>query len=774
MRHLTLFATLALLTGALTSEQGGCQTDVDEDGYTLVQGDCDDQNPEVNPGATEVCDGIDNNCDGRVDEGFDADGDSVATCNGDCDDQNPDVHPYALEECNGIDDNCDGEIDPGFDADGDGYTSCGGDCDDGDAGVNPGASEACNGVDDDCDGVSDEGFDEDGDGYTSCGGDCDDGDAGVNPDAGEGEAFAGTTGDGIDNDCDGYVDIDCDGTSEIPLPLVKLSTPARGTFTQASSVAVAGLVLPGADRSPVTEVDIDGVPATVTACSDDGGVRFSGSASLYHGLNTVRITATDLSGGLDKAEVSVISSPTFLNVHDRPVSRALIAELNQGTWDILADFLEGYLTAADLQAELLASNPLVHDSGDADCLEKWEIYGEATAYTHDDVEIDFTISGGKIRSTARIIHPQMWATGWIYYDLDWYCGGWSDTVDLDMYLSFSEVTATADAVPTVDSNGNVVIDFTNVQVNASGGNVSVDADNWLYDWLIDMMEDEAADRLEQFIENELRSYVDNELGPLAADELNNLPMDYTVDVWGTPYGVVFDIESIEVATNTVDVGFSVGLAYAVDPRIPANPGAVDFANGYARTTDPTVAFKVGLDFFNAALHAMWEGGSLYVSGPISSDPPMYATAEPLLPPVVTPGASPYLLLLSVGDVLGTIEVPMGDDVEALTAAMSAQVQMDLDPIVDGYEIWFDVTFGPVQLSFDMLSDMAMDPELQASMEEGLSEMLTMYLDELEAYLEAQSISYLEIPVQFSSLTIGPDSSNPGMLTVTGQATYTGP
>jgi len=247
--------------------------DLDDDGYGSDE-DCDDQSAAISPDADERCNGIDDDCDGLVDEAGAVDGapgyadqdgdgygagDAALYCSssmdisiypGDCDDADPEISPLGTELCNGIDDDCDGLVDePGtpdgleypLDQDGDGYghpvltgVACAptdgfaedaSDCDDGDPSRHPDAPEDCvNGVDDDCDGVVDETddastptwyLDGDGDGYGGADGsasscappagyvatvsDCDDGDPAVHPN------LADPT-DGIDNDCDGEVD----------------------------------------------------------------------------------------------------------------------------------------------------------------------------------------------------------------------------------------------------------------------------------------------------------------------------------------------------------------------------------------------------------------------------------------------------------------------------------------------------------------------------------------------------------------------------------------
>ncbi len=78
--------------------------------------DCDDLDSAISPGVTEICDGIDNNCNLLIDEGFDRDRDGVTTCQGDCDDASPQVFPGTADVCDGVDNNCDGLVDENPDA----------------------------------------------------------------------------------------------------------------------------------------------------------------------------------------------------------------------------------------------------------------------------------------------------------------------------------------------------------------------------------------------------------------------------------------------------------------------------------------------------------------------------------------------------------------------------------------------------------------------------------------------------------------------------------
>jgi len=340
-------------------------------GWSVLSGDCDDSQPDINPAEPELCDETDHDCDGDIDNGFtypfgtslylDSDSDGYGsspldscepvsgyvTDDGDCDDSDPAINPGAVEICDDpdpVDNDCDGLADPAgssgctslhLDADGDSFgtdvgtsdcvctsnpgaytSSNAGDCDDNDFAVNPDADEICDDADADenCDGYADlEGavgcedlfYDADGDDFYASGagsrclceedgdyrghlsGDCDDSDAAINPIASEVCDPSDT-----DEDCDGssddaddsvsgqstwYADADADGYGEVGSPLDRCDQPG-GYVTDASdcddgSAAVNPAATEICDASN-TDEDCDG-------SADDADSSATGKSTWY-------------------------------------------------------------------------------------------------------------------------------------------------------------------------------------------------------------------------------------------------------------------------------------------------------------------------------------------------------------------------------------------------------------------------------------------------------------------------------------------------------------
>ncbi len=350
-------------------------------GIVLNDRDCDDTWASAAPGNPEICDGIDNDCDGSTDDADpnlllitrtgwheDLDGDGfgnplsgVLACappashvadGSDCDDEDPDAYPGAAEVCDGIDNDCDritddadpdlvGGVEVMADDDGDGFGVLGlsafvceppldlvleGDCDDEDAASYPGAPEICDKADNDCDGLIDDDdgdvdlstgrifyVDDDDDGYgvdtltiTQCWipvgytpqlGDCDDTDRSLHP-------LAYEICDGIDNNCSGLVDdddpalaawingstgyfadLDGDGYGDPAAPWNQCGAPGPGFVDNAddcddtnSSVFVRG------------DADGDGFFAcdpnpTLADCDDSDGNVFPGQVELCNDVD---------------------------------------------------------------------------------------------------------------------------------------------------------------------------------------------------------------------------------------------------------------------------------------------------------------------------------------------------------------------------------------------------------------------------------------------------------------------------------------------------------
>ena len=318
-------------------------------GYSLYPEDCDDKNPLASPLQVEICDSVDNDCDGRANfvvqpgdlEDDDKDGFADPRCGTaapDCDDLNPNTHPGARELCDGLDNDCNGAADTQvqsvlwyLDNDGDGFgnplvtpvANCevmkgratkAGDCDDRDPTRNPGASDDCSGVpgsDDDCDGDVDEAeaarayyYDGDGDGYGKLGSepvfacqapaswvavssDCNDSSAKQSPVASE----VCKLNDGKDDDCDGDVDCadkDCALAPDcVGLLVVKLVTPQAPIIGLVATPFAASVSVETSIGEPVGAYKLD-VKCLDGAYSPDSSVTTNANGvallTIYPGL----------------------------------------------------------------------------------------------------------------------------------------------------------------------------------------------------------------------------------------------------------------------------------------------------------------------------------------------------------------------------------------------------------------------------------------------------------------------------------------------------------
>ena len=300
------------------ADSGGGDSDsdqpLDEDGDGVTADtDCDDLDPAIFPGADELCDERDNDCDGEIDEdainpatfyadkdgdGYGADDEPLKACvqpegyvtpAGDCDDEDARFYPSAEEsDCEDPNDyNCDGSV--GYDdADADGFPACN-DCNDKDGTISPDGLEVCDGADNDCDGLKDDGDDsldvsttttayQDADsdgygdadfalqrcatppGYAPLSGDCDEANPAVNPGATE-------ICDGLDNDCDTLAD-DADDSLDSSTASTFYADDDGDTFGDATDALLACEQPAGAvaDSQDCDDTDAEINPDGVEIC----------------------------------------------------------------------------------------------------------------------------------------------------------------------------------------------------------------------------------------------------------------------------------------------------------------------------------------------------------------------------------------------------------------------------------------------------------------------------------------------------------------------------
>ncbi len=348
------------------------------------ESDCDDLDAAVNPDATEVCDGIDNDCDNLIDSD-DGDVQGTSTFYGDADGDGYGGAQFQVDAC---------EAPPGF-------VSNSTDCNDVDAASHPGAAETCDGADNDCDSQVDEGVgttwyeDNDSDGYgngsvstTSCNApngyvgnalDCDDFNAATHPGSYE-------ICDSADNDCDGttdeddainastwYIDADSDGYGSSATSTSACSQPSGHAANDNDCNDADASVNPGAtetcdgiDNDCDGTADEGGASGTSTWYADLDGDGFGNAASATSACNQPSGTVADSSDCDDTSSTTYPGADDFCDNTDSDCDGDTSEDdsIDASTWYADSDS-DGYGDAAT--SATACSQPSAHVSDATDC-----------------------------------------------------------------------------------------------------------------------------------------------------------------------------------------------------------------------------------------------------------------------------------------------------------------------------------------------------------------------------------------------------------------------
>ncbi len=408
-----------------TSDSGTNPQDMDGDGYT---DDCDDNNPNVFPGNAEVCDGLDNDCNGQIDDDpldistwyADSDGDGFGdpdavteaceapanhtTNSEDCDDTNVRYNPLAVEyDCEDPNDyNCDGSV--GYeDADGDGHAACT-ECDDSNPAVHPDASEICNEIDDDCDNEIDADDSNLADGSIFYGDSDGDGHGGQQYEAIACEAPAGFVDntddcndldpltypsaaeicDEQDNDCDGnvdegvgltwYADVDGDGYGDATATVFACDAPQGYTAngndcddTNAATNPSAYEICDGIDNNCDGSTDDASALNTTTFYADTDSDGYGDAANSVTACEAPSNHVTNDSDCDDTQEATNPAADELCDGSDNDCDGSVdeASAVDASTWYADADN-DTYGNASSSQVACTAPSGHVTDSSDCD------------------------------------------------------------------------------------------------------------------------------------------------------------------------------------------------------------------------------------------------------------------------------------------------------------------------------------------------------------------------------------------------------------------------
>jgi hypothetical protein len=440
-------------------------------------------------------------------------------------------------------------------------------------------------------------------------------------------------------------------------PLITVTSPTRGEYLPAGTVAVSGYA-----SDAGTSIDTLSVNGTVVTVSEDGS--FSSTISPTIGANILTVEANDTAGNSADYISGFMVGDYAPDGSD--IDNAIELRLDESGIGFLAEDALASFDMSTLESELYGMNPLYYSYSSTDwyCWYNEIIEFDFTGLSYGDMDVILDPKTGYLRVGITITNLQL--------DFDGYIEECYVSDEFSATISSSLVTVTVDNYFTVDAAGNITV---------TGNNPIVTLDNYdltLHDsWIGDIASLFGYD-LESMIYDEivgtLTSLIVDEVPPAIEDALSGIAIDTEFDMVGASVGLTAQVSNIIVDED----GLTVTMAADADggfvvADIPSNPGSVLFL-GAAPTYGVTAEMGLGmnLDLLNQVLHESWQVGALSIdilNDEIGIEPALLGLifegattldieAYPMLPPVLTSTGSTPPLLLDINelqlDMYGTV------------------------------------------------------------------------------------------------------------------------
>lgn len=442
------------------------------------------------------------------------------------------------------------------------------------------------------------------------------------------QVIAGIPGSTLE-DSDGPVVVDGYG------PVITITAPERGSVQRSSQVTVRGSVVDNV--TGVSSVELNGQAVTLGR-----GGSFSVTLSSAVGVNLLEMAAVDGAGHESSMVQSYLYGSAFVP-SGNTASGTLLGRINQGTLNMLEDYVEGEFSPSYLRSLIMANRTIYSTTVN---------WGLDSFWLRVTVE-DFSISSVRMELIPRsgYVELQVYLYN-LYTHIHERNGAWY-VPDLDANFTANYALLTARLALGV-TNGNITATLSNVAVAFNNPqldlgvpqifrDIGLDIEGWIWDY----MEDDVKQAIIDAVYDQAPPAIDSYLSDL---EIPRMPIDlYGKRLWFQVIPGSFSMQSTGITMYLN----SIVQANTVHPDYADGPGALFTSSSYpSYGSTPGFVLSVADDFLNQALNAIWEsnlinnifqteaGGSLdlsFLEFFVPDATSFEIEIDPLLPPVFIPG-----------------------------------------------------------------------------------------------------------------------------------------